>query len=146
MSVLLLGINDTILTYRRNAAPGISFLLFGSFWQQHTCHPSALSAPLRTPSRTSRPSSAEWWTSSVQRLSEKCPRQIFVGHSRRELPTWQSARLECAGVRKRAIVCRNLYHRRFTTRTVLLRLIACYATKYFACYPNSDRRRRRPKC
>ena len=30
----------------------------------------------------------------------------------------------------------DLCHRRFTARTVLLGLIACYETKYFTCCPN----------
>jgi hypothetical protein len=75
------------------------------------------------------------------------PPQIFVGHSRRELPTWQWARLE---VRRRkeneplfAETCVIAASRHEQS---CLDFNACYETKYFACYPNSDRRRRRPKC
>jgi citrate synthase len=42
------------------------------------------------------------WQEIVSAPEQKItrPRQIFVGHPRRELPTWQSARLECADAKK----------------------------------------------
>jgi hypothetical protein len=51
------------------------------------------------------PRTVDWlaqWQEMVTDPEQKItrPRQIFVGHSRRELRTWQGARLECAGVKK----------------------------------------------
>jgi len=51
------------------------------------------------------PRTVDWlaqWQEMVTDPEQKImrPRQIFVGHSRRELPTWQSTRLGCAGVKK----------------------------------------------
>ena len=76
------------------------------------------------------------------------PRQIFVGHSRRELPTWQSARLECAGVKKTSHRLQRLVSSPLhgTNSPAWINCPCLWGTKYFACYPNSDRRRRRPKC
>ena len=63
------------------------------------------------------------------------PFQIFVGHSRRELPTWQWARLEVRRRKENETLFVDLCHRRFTARKSCFGLIACYGTRYFTCCP-----------
>jgi hypothetical protein len=126
-----------MLTGRQNAAPEVSLLLFGTFSQhipaidQRTAseHPDLL-----WPSgldEINHSKSVQFRKKRFNRTERIPPQDKHFGSPKLypECRFYSAIMgsgdgLKCGGVKKQIVVC-GLVHRRFTARTVLLRLILC---------------------